>query len=95
MKLFKKKPEPRPMLTLSWKDILDKPHDIKVFGNVDKIEGRDYYTCIIDDKKTFVISRFDGIWKTSAGIENNIAKILGELVEQYDKSSTLIEIITE
>jgi hypothetical protein len=77
-----------------WKSIIGITHELKVFFAVDKCTGFCYYTCIIDNEKTFVISRLDSQqWQTVNGETNVLSEKLGEIVEQYNTLCAILKIV--
>ncbi|MFP9115855.1 hypothetical protein ACLI1A_18085 [Flavobacterium sp. RHBU_3] len=65
-----------------------EPHELKIYGTVDKSSDFHYYTFALKDQNRIVISKLDGNqWKlTNSFSEHNddIAAILGKIVESYD-----------
>ena len=91
-KVEKQENKQQPHFTTTWTEPIGKVHEIKVFGNVDKIEGFTYYQFIIDNEKTFTISKFDGQkWRMASGEENVLSEKLGEIIGQYDNLCVILK----
>jgi hypothetical protein len=70
-----------PLYSITWTDfITDKPCSLKIWGNVDKIEGRVYYTCLVNSLK-IVITNNDGQWVDNTSRDNELANKLGRLLD--------------
>jgi len=81
--VFKRKNMQEPLTTIdiNFNNIIST---VKVYGNVDKIEGYCYYSFEFNENNKIVISKFDGIeWKIANKILNDdLAVLLGEIIDK-------------
>lgn len=61
----------------------NQKHPIKVYGNVDRIDGFYYYTFELNAHNSIVLSKFDGTdWKIANQIMNDdLANLLGKIID--------------
>ena len=73
--------EPLTTIDINFNNIISS---VKVYGNVDKIEGYCYYSFEFNENNKIVISKFDGIeWKIANKILNDdLAVLLGEIIDK-------------
>ena len=73
--------EPLTTIDINFNNIIST---VKVYGNVDKIEGYCYYSFEFNENNKIVISKFDGIeWKIANKILNDdLAVLLGEIIDK-------------
>jgi hypothetical protein len=73
--------EQKPLYSISWTDFITRePCILKVWGNVDKIEGHVYYTCLFNIQ-SIVVFNFNGQWLDNSGKDNELAAKLGRLLD--------------
>ncbi|UUC44104.1 hypothetical protein [Flavobacterium cerinum] len=66
----------------------DEIQEVKVYGNVDKTTNFIYYTFLLNDDKSIIISKFDGDkWLDINAIRSNndLTEMLGKLIDSDTK----------
>jgi hypothetical protein len=83
----------KPSFKTSWENFEDgKLHEIEVYHNVDKTDGKYYTTIIIDEKMQYVVERYNkDKYKLLNGDENNLSQLLGEIDQHWNKLCKLYE----